>query len=152
MSWGCPILASKTQCFPLWWCVAPSHTAPYVTSECKHPSTCILRGEEEHCVQTKSLLFHLPLIVPQCLFLQRQHLSISKKEIHYAHTHKYTHTSDGPINLVICRCTPLSSRCRCCTWRSSTTRTCSCTATHGSTGVCCTPVRSTSGHSRWSAA
>lgn len=58
----------------------------------------------------------------------------------------------SPINILTCTCTPLSSRCRCCIWRSSTTGTCSCTATPANTGACCSRGRSTLSHSHWCAA
>lgn len=58
----------------------------------------------------------------------------------------------NPINILTCMCTPLSSRCRCCIWRSSTIETCSCTATPANTGACCSRGRSTLGRSHWCAA
>lgn len=47
-----------------------------------------------------------------------------------------------------CRWTLLISRCMCCTWRSSTSGTCSCTARCGCSCACRAPGRSTSCYNR----
>ncbi len=50
-----------------------------------------------------------------------------------------------------CTCALLSVHYKCCTWRSNTKETCSCTATRASTGVCYILGRSTWGRSHWAA-
>lgn len=79
----------------------------------------------------------------------------AKRHHLYQHQHpgeKKRHPKWCAALIITCMCRPLSSRCRCYTWHSSTTGTCSYTATHANTDVCCSPAHSTSGHSCWSGA
>lgn len=98
----------------------------------------IPRKKGSHCFQPQIvliLMFLLAHIQSQCICAVQSSCASEKSQ----------------INTSIYRYTPLSSRCRCCIWRSSTKRICSYTAKRVSTGVCCILDRNTSGHSCWAA-
>lgn len=113
--------------------------------EMAHPqlyssSPLCVRGGKKGCHNSRLVKF------------SRSGLSINSRRNEAARWHTTPSHTYSPINTLICTCTPLSSHCRCCISRSSTTGTCSCTAIRASTGACYIPGRSTSGCSRCSPA